>query len=46
MIQVKKLTLLNEHTNNTSGTTNWATKTVNINEEGTYQFVFVAGSYD
>ena len=42
----KKITLLNEHTNNTSGTTPWASKTVNINEEGTYQFVFVAGSYD
>ena len=42
----KKITLLNEHTNNTSGTTPWATKTININEEGTYQFVFVAGSYD
>ncbi len=42
----KKITLLNEHTNNTSGTSPWTTKTVNINEEGTYQFVFVAGSYD
>ena len=42
----KKITLLNEHTNNTSGTTPWTSKTVNINEEGTYQFVFVAGSYD
>ena len=26
--------------------TNWATNTVNITEEGTYQFVFVSGSYD
>ncbi len=42
----KKITLLNEHTNNTSGTSPWTTKTVNINEEGTFQFVFVAGSYD
>ncbi len=42
----KKITLLNEHTNNTAGTSPWTTKTVNISEEGTYQFVFVAGSYD
>ncbi len=42
----KKITLLNEHTNDTSGVSPWATKTININEEGTYQFVFVAGSYD
>ncbi len=41
----KKITLLNEHTDNKSATP-WATKTVNINDEGTYQFVFVAGSYD
>ena len=26
--------------------TNWTTNTVNITEEGTYQFVFVSGSYD
>ncbi len=42
----KKITLLDAHTDNTSGSTPWATRTVNINQEGTYQFVFVAGSYD
>ena len=41
-----KITLLDEHTNDTTGSSPWATKTVNINKEGTYQFVFVAGSYD
>ena len=42
----RKIKLLDVHTDNTSGSTPWATRTVNINEEGTYQFVFVAGSYD
>ncbi len=38
--------LLNETQNASSGNTNWATRTVNINKPGTYQFVFVSGSYD
>ncbi len=38
--------LLNETQNASSGNTNWATRTVNIKKSGTYQFVFVAGSYD
>ncbi len=38
--------LLNETQNASSGNTNWATRTVNINKSGTYQFVFVSGSYD
>ena len=38
--------LLNETQNSSAGNTNWATRTVNINEPGTYQFVFVSGSYD
>lgn len=40
------ITLLDEHTTNTSGTSPWTKKTVNVNQEGTYQFVFVSGSYD
>ena len=42
----KKITLLNEHTDDETGTTPWTKKTVNINQEGTYQFVFVGGSFD
>ena len=38
--------LLNETQNSSAGNTNWATRTVNINEPGTFQFVFVSGSYD
>ena len=38
--------LLNETQNASSGNTNWATRTVNINKPGTCQFVFVSGSYD
>ena len=37
--------LLNETQNASSGNTNWATRTVNINKPGTYQFVFVSGQY-
>ncbi len=42
----KKITLLNEHTDDETGTSPWTKKTVNINQEGTYQFVFVGGSFD
>ena len=42
----KKITLLNEHTDDDTGTSPWTSRTVNINQAGTYQFVFVAGSYD
>ena len=42
----KKITLLNEHTDDDTGTSPWTKKTVNINQEGTYQFVFVGGSFD
>ena len=41
-----KITLLNEHTDDDTGTSPWTKKTFNINQEGTYQFVFVGGSFD
>ncbi len=42
----KKITLLDEHTDDETGTSPWTKKTVNISQEGTYQFVFVGGSFD
>ena len=41
----KTIKLLDENPS-TKTTTAYATNTVNITEEGTYQFVFVSGSYD
>ena len=41
----KTITLLDDNPS-TKTSTAYATNTVNITEEGTYQFVFVSGSYD